>query len=142
MMMCFSAVWLIWSMMQAKVVDLPLPAGPVTRTSPFVQLAQADDAGRNMHFFRRGGEKINNPDYGGQGSLLLIGIHPETADAGQREKIIISGRDADDPCPVLQPGDKYPESSVRVFSEAEALPIPLSEAVHPSGKREGARDDK
>ena len=37
-MICFSCDWLMASMMQASVVDLPLPAGPVTRTRPFDRL--------------------------------------------------------------------------------------------------------
>ena len=32
--MCRAAVWLMWSIIAASVVDLPLPVGPVTRTRP------------------------------------------------------------------------------------------------------------
>ena len=40
-MMCFSCVRLMASMMQASVVDLPLPAGPVTSTSPLLILLRS-----------------------------------------------------------------------------------------------------
>ena len=40
-MMWPSRRWLIRSIMQASVVDLPLPAGPVTSTSPFIRSAAA-----------------------------------------------------------------------------------------------------
>ena len=44
-MMCSARVWLILSIIAAKVVDLPLPVGPVTSTRPRGRETRAAAAG-------------------------------------------------------------------------------------------------
>ena len=56
-MMCPSLVWLMALMRQASVVDLPLPAEPVTRTSPFISLAEASTSGGMFSFSGSGKPK-------------------------------------------------------------------------------------
>ena len=69
------------STMVARVVDLPLPVGPVTRISPWVLLIRSRQIGRQSQLLE-GVDLVGNlPDGHGRNAALLEHVGPETADA-------------------------------------------------------------
>ena len=68
--MCTARFALIQSTIDARVVDLPDPVGPVTNTSPWVRLAELADRPRQADVVERRDVPRDDPQRDGDGALL------------------------------------------------------------------------
>ena len=76
----FSLMWLI---MAARVVDLPLPVAPVTSTNPFSWLARVRQIGGQVKLFGVGYLGGEYPEGQADAAPLVGGIDPEAGHAGK-----------------------------------------------------------
>ena len=83
-MMCSSRVWLITSISDASVVDLPEPVGPVTSTSPRGRSAKLGHHRRQPQRLERHDLERDQAEGGADGAALEVSVDAEPGLARDR----------------------------------------------------------
>lgn len=112
-----------WSTIQASVVVLPLPAGPVKRPSPLGQEAKAITLSGMPRAVRSGRVKETTPHHRPQAAPLLEGVDPKTGQAGQRKgEVVVPGLEQKGHIPLPRQAVEPLQQSGGV-RRAQALPL-------------------